>query len=654
MKYLKSAILFHVFFFVASSVGWAGVTIPWSTTFDCPDWKTYSATLNCDGIGKGGDWGTVSGHSTQIVAAGNHAAGDGGKGLSSWIGDGTNNNPGGVSISFPNTNEIYVRWYQRYEAGFTWSSLIYTKTLYFNIGGDSSFNTGFHGTDRWQFEIYSDSPQVNDLPAGSGWNTVHAAGNSSGSFRGSDGLWHCYEIHAKRQTSGANGVIELWIDGEYKGGSFNRRFRGSGGFNSFLIPSNQKTPNNGRDMAVDFDDIAISHSYIGPLVTGPSPNPSIHLLLTTKTGTGDGTLVSSPSGINCGSTCSADIADSVSEEITAIPDGNSQFDSWVGCSSVNGNVCTVDMTSAKSVTASFSSTSSVPPPSTGEILFTEDFEDTNLSSRGWYDNTSLTLSSTEFASTGGSTKSAEFYFASNATTPTSGGAIRKKFTATDDVTVEFWVKYSSNWQGSGETYHPHEILIGSDMEPDYTSIAYNNLMLYIEESGLTPRLQIQDGKNVNTSYGALPQDLVGVTEDRAVGGCNGDSDGLRDGRDCYGAGPSYNSAWFDHDSAAITAGSWHKVKVRFKLNSISNGVGQKDGIMQYWLDDNLLIDYHTIVYRTNKNPNIKLNQFIIAPYIGDGSPVAQTMWIDNLEVAIPSTTNLPRIPLLFQNITSQN
>ena len=39
---------------------------------------------------------------------------------------------------------------------------------------------------------------------------------------------------------------------------------------------------------------------------------------------------------------------------------------------------------------------------------------------------------------------------------------------------------------------------------------------------------------------------------------------------------------------------------------------------------------------------MRLNQFLIAPYIGDGSPVAQTMWVDNLTVATDRVTNLLR------------
>ena len=46
---------------------------------------------------------------------------------------------------------------------------------------------------------------------------------------------------------------------------------------------------------------------------------------------------------------------------------------------------------------------------------------------------------------------------------------------------------------------------------------------------------------------------------------------------------------------------------------------------------------------------MKFNQFVIAPFIGDGSPIDQTFWIDNLTVATypldlsPSTPDNLRI-----------
>jgi hypothetical protein len=50
-----------------------------------------------------------------------------------------------------------------------------------------------------------------------------------------------------------------------------------------------------------------------------------------------------------------------------------------------------------------------------------------------------------------------------------------------------------------------------------------------------------------------------------------------------------------------------------------------------------LIDHGNIIMRTGSHPAMRFNQFLIAPYIGDGSPVDQTIWFDGLTVA----TNRP-------------
>jgi|GEM_PF-3440072 len=73
----------------------------------------------------------------------------------------------------------------------------------------------------------------------------------------------------------------------------------------------------------------------------------------TKTGTGIGTVTSSPAGINCGTTCSASFNVGTSVTLTAAPDANSTFTSWSGCTSTSGATCTVTMSAAKSVTATF-------------------------------------------------------------------------------------------------------------------------------------------------------------------------------------------------------------------------------------------------------------------------------------------------------------
>lgn len=73
-------------------------------------------------------------------------------------------------------------------------------------------------------------------------------------------------------------------------------------------------------------------------------------------GAGNGSLSSSPAGIDCGSDCTHDYPHGTSVTLTATPDDNSGLSSWSGCDSTSGLTCTVSMTGAESVTATFSDT----------------------------------------------------------------------------------------------------------------------------------------------------------------------------------------------------------------------------------------------------------------------------------------------------------
>src|SRR5437773_12580273 len=74
------------------------------------------------------------------------------------------------------------------------------------------------------------------------------------------------------------------------------------------------------------------------------------------------------------------------------------------------------------------------------------------------------------------------HFTLGSTTPVAGGAARHLFAATPTLYVSYWVKYSSNWVGSGHPYHPHEFLILSDQDGDWDGPSNNWLTAYIEES----------------------------------------------------------------------------------------------------------------------------------------------------------------------------
>jgi hypothetical protein len=76
-------------------------------------------------------------------------------------------------------------------------------------------------------------------------------------------------------------------------------------------------------------------------------------LQVTATGTGSGTVTSNDGSINCGVTCTANFNPGTTVTLTATPAAGSLFTGWSGaCTGFQG--CTVTMSAAQSVTASFS------------------------------------------------------------------------------------------------------------------------------------------------------------------------------------------------------------------------------------------------------------------------------------------------------------
>ncbi len=95
-------------------------------------------------------------------------------------------------------------------------------------------------------------------------------------------------------------------------------------------------------------------------------------LTVTKSGTGGGTVTSSPAGVSCGSTCNATFASGTSVTLTATPDASSKFDGWGGACSSAGTAatCTVSMTAAQSVSATFTASGTTGPCANAVTLST--------------------------------------------------------------------------------------------------------------------------------------------------------------------------------------------------------------------------------------------------------------------------------------------
>jgi hypothetical protein len=110
------------------------------------------------------------------------------------------------------------------------------------------------------------------------------------------------------------------------------------------------------------DDIVTTTPSSLEITIGPNTVQLLILqpitLSVSKAGTGSGTVTSNPSGINCGSTCSAQFNSGTQVTLTATAASGSTFAGWSGACSGTSNTCTVTMNTAKSVTATLNSESS--------------------------------------------------------------------------------------------------------------------------------------------------------------------------------------------------------------------------------------------------------------------------------------------------------
>jgi hypothetical protein len=83
--------------------------------------------------------------------------------------------------------------------------------------------------------------------------------------------------------------------------------------------------------------------------------PSTYLLTVKPASTYGATGTISGAGLECSDPagCATNLANGSAVTLTASPAAGAMLKSWTGCTSTNGNTCTVTMSSAKTVTATF-------------------------------------------------------------------------------------------------------------------------------------------------------------------------------------------------------------------------------------------------------------------------------------------------------------
>ena len=624
------------------------ISLPWSNNLNCSPWTYNGSSENitssgCTEFTVASDY-SACGTYAQAVADANDGNNDSsGVGIRQYVGSATGSSgqteaTNGFYVTLPGSTSVNVRWYERYQSGFAWSTLSHHKDVYMWTADGTQYviPTPMYSGTNYVVATYSGGVNNN------------LAGTISNFSNPGDGAWHLYELHATQ-----SGSIQMWVDEKQIISQTVPAF--SSGFGQVQFGSNIASANNSSCKAIDYDDLAITAgTYIGPVKGGSTPAPTPTPTPTPTDTTPPVISGGSPSGAQ---TCSSDprnIAMSVATDETAtckydttdkayasmantFSTTNAKSHSstlnlacgasytyYVRCQDTSSNADT----SSTPISFSINSSGGTTPPVTQSSL-TEGFENLNWASRSWYDNTSHGQLETSGCYSGNCLKWA---WAKGATIPTNGAAVRKLFSATDQVYLRYYMKVDPNWQGSGLSYQPHMIQILSDKDDAYQGPAYSNLDSYFEINGDPPNpiFGLQDSALVNSSLGTPPLDLTSKTENRSVAGCNG-ALGDAGTESCYSSGSWYNGrSW--RASTSLTKGAWHEIEYYLKMNSISGGVAKADGVLQMWIDGNQAISKSNITYRTNQQADKKWNQLFLGPYMGSGSPIDQTMWIDELAI----------------------
>ena len=182
----------------------------------------------------------------------------------------------------------------------------------------------------------------------------------------------------------------------------------------------------------------------------------------------------------------------------------------------------------------------VPSAGAQTTLFQEEFDDNNLASRGWFDNTAASISTSNTIP--GSSGSLEFAWPTGAVIPTNGGAKRKLFSPTESVYLRFYIKFSAGWQGSGVSYHPHLFYLLTTEDDQWIGPSETHLTFYLEPVGSEGKIRVAFQDSLNIDQMQIGVDLTpeqpNHTEFRGTGGCNGTTDGVVG--DCYNNPPWRN------------------------------------------------------------------------------------------------------------------
>jgi len=237
------------------------------------------------------------------------------------------------------------------------------------------------------------------------------------------------------------------------------------------------------------------------------------------------------------------------------------------------------------------------------ILFEETFDDPELEKRGWYDGSACRISDDSFRGTG----CIEYEWILHDQRVQGSSPQRHLFEPVEGVYIRFYLRLSKDWEWSGRNYHPHLTHFLTTENSAYHGPAASHLTLYIEPVAGRLRLAATDIQNKDMPHGLTQGPLRG----------------------------GYNGKFYDSEDKLFVDDKWHCIEAYFQLNTLDtvNDSPNPDGLVKGWFDGEKVIDHRNVILRSTDFPDMKFNQFLMAPYFGPGLlNNAQKLWIDELVV----------------------
>jgi hypothetical protein len=102
-----------------------------------------------------------------------------------------------------------------------------------------------------------------------------------------------------------------------------------------------------------FDVSAIPSTHVQTIFVRPQPEAGTAAVIITKSGSGSGSVISTPSGIDCGVDCSEIYSNGTTVTLTANSDADSVFGGWSGMCKGTDPECTVGVNASTPVKATF-------------------------------------------------------------------------------------------------------------------------------------------------------------------------------------------------------------------------------------------------------------------------------------------------------------